>query len=116
MVWVAPLVWNKTVAIYAQNYANKLSRTGKCVHTDMKHSTGLYGENIAIGWVQPKDQMSGPISAKFWYLWHYTQIVANQSTMSVVARTSHMCHNNKLIWIICNYYPKPMGDANTRPY
>ncbi|KAG2277719.1 hypothetical protein HID58_085353 [Brassica napus] len=129
-VKVAPLVWNETLAVYAQNYANKLSKTGKCAHTDMKHSDGPYGENIAIGWVQPKDQMSGPIAAMFWLTekpnydyatnkckgicGHYTQVVANQSTS--VGCGSYRCHNNELIWIICNYFSKPMGDANTRPY
>lgn len=129
-VGVAPLVWNETVAAYAQNFANKLARAGKCAYTDMRHSGGPYGENIAAGWVQPKDQMSGPIATKYWLTekpnydhetnkckdvcGHYTQIVANQSFS--LGCGSYRCHDNELIWIVCDYYPMPVGDANTPPY
>ncbi|CAN8271060.1 unnamed protein product [Cochlearia groenlandica] len=129
-VGVAPLVWNKTVAAYAQNYANKLSRNGVCAYNEMKHSGGPYGENIAAGWVQPTDQMSGPIATKYWgtekpnynhetnkckdICGHYTQIVANQSFS--VGCGSYRCHDNELIWIVCDYYPMPVGDADTPPY
>ncbi|KAF3563075.1 hypothetical protein DY000_02012138 [Brassica cretica] len=61
-VGVAPLVWDDKLAAYAQNYANVRSKD--CA---MKHSTdGMYGENLAAGWVQPLDTMSGPIATKFW--------------------------------------------------
>ncbi|XP_006299459.2 pathogenesis-related protein 1 [Capsella rubella] len=91
-VGVAPLVWDQRLAAHAQRYA--MVRSKDCA---MKHSTdGMYGENIAAGWVQPVDTMSGPIATKFWFTekpyynyatnrcsdvcGHYTQIVANQST------------------------------------
>merc|ERR1711971_1394209 len=41
---VVPLVWNNTLAAYAQKYANK--RSADCA---MQHSEGPYGENIAAG-------------------------------------------------------------------
>merc|ERR1712178_612232 len=43
-VGVVPLVWNNTLAAYAQKYANK--RSADCA---MQHSEGPYGENIAAG-------------------------------------------------------------------
>ncbi|CAA7013940.1 unnamed protein product [Microthlaspi erraticum] len=129
-VGVAPLVWNKTVAAYAQHFANKQAKAGVCMYSDVRHSGGPYGENIAAGWVQPTDQMSGPIATKFWstekpnydhdtnkckdVCGHYTQVVANQS--SSVGCGSYRCHDNELIWIVCDYYPMPVGDADTRPY
>ncbi|CAF1719156.1 unnamed protein product [Brassica napus] len=125
-VGVAPLVWDDKLAAYAQNYANVRSKD--CA---MKHSTdGMYGENLAAGWVQPLDTMSGPIATKFWLTekpnynydtnrcsgvcGHYTQIVANQSQR--LGCGTVRCHNNEYVWVVCNYAPRPMGDANTRPY
>ncbi|CAN8271058.1 unnamed protein product [Cochlearia groenlandica] len=125
-VGVAPLVWDNRLAAHAQNYANVRSKD--CA---MQHSTdGKYGENIAAGWVQPVDTMSGPIATKFWatekpyYNYetnkcseacgHYTQIVANQSLRLGCGTTR--CKNNQYVWVVCNYAPRPMGDANTRPY
>lgn len=129
-VGVAPLVWNKTVAAYAQNFANKQKKAGVCAYSSIRHSGGPYGENIAAGWVQPEDQMSGPIAAKYWYTekpnydyatnkckaecGHYTQMVANQSFSFGCG--SFRCHDNELIYIVCDYQPMPVGDADTRPY
>ncbi|KAG7584452.1 CAP superfamily [Arabidopsis suecica] len=125
-VGVAPLVWDEKLAAHAQRYANV--RSQDCA---MKHSTdGMYGENIAAGWVQPMDTMSGPIATKFWLTekpyynyatnrcsepcGHYTQIVANQSTH--LGCGTVRCFKNEYVWVVCNYAPRPMGDANTRPY
>ena len=44
-VGVGPMTWNNTVAAYAQSYANK--RINDCA---LVHSTGPYGENIAVGY------------------------------------------------------------------
>ncbi|KAL1195606.1 Pathogenesis-related protein 1 [Cardamine amara subsp. amara] len=125
-VGVAPLVWDNQLAAYAQRYANVRSKD--CA---MQHSTdGTFGENIAAGWVQPLETMCGPIAAKYWYTekphynydtnrcsdvcGHYTQMVANQSTRVGCGTTR--CHDNTYVWVVCNYAPRPMGDANTRPY
>ncbi|CAE5991025.1 unnamed protein product [Arabidopsis arenosa] len=129
-VGVAPLKWNRTVAAYAQKFANRQAKAGVCDYSSMRHSDGPYGENIAAGWVQPEDQMSGPIAAKYWLTekpnydyatnkckdvcGHYTQMVANQSFS--LGCGSFRCHENELIYIVCNYYPMPVGDENTRPY
>ncbi|KAF3592129.1 hypothetical protein DY000_02020210 [Brassica cretica] len=45
LVGVGPMVWNETLATYAQSYAYERARD--CV---MKHSSGPYGENLAAGW------------------------------------------------------------------
>ncbi|AEC06951.1 CAP (Cysteine-rich secretory proteins, Antigen 5, and Pathogenesis-related 1 protein) superfamily protein [Arabidopsis thaliana] len=117
---------DQKLAAHAQRYANV--RSQDCA---MKYSTdGTYGENIAAGWVQPMDTMSGPIATKFWFTekpyynyatnkcsepcGHYTQIVANQSTH--LGCGTVRCFKNEYVWVVCNYAPRPMGDANTRPY
>ncbi|KAF9675767.1 hypothetical protein SADUNF_Sadunf09G0067100 [Salix dunnii] len=86
-VGVGPIAWNKTVAAYAQKYAN--SRVQSC---EMEHSGGPYGENIAEGY----GNLNGVDAVKMWAsekpfyshdtnscvddeCLHYTQIVWRKS-------------------------------------
>ncbi|CAN8253521.1 unnamed protein product [Cochlearia groenlandica] len=127
-VGVAPLVWDKRLAAVAQNYAKVRSRDCAPIHSTDER----YGENIAIGWEQVGNQMSGPFATKLWYgekgfynyetnkcsdvCGHYTQIVANQSKRVGCATTRCRSVPLNKIWVVCNYAPRPMGDENTRPY
>jgi pathogenesis-related protein 1 len=87
-VGVPNIVWNKTVATFAQNYANQ--RKGDC---KLIHSGGRYGENIAwssgdmsgtdaVGlWVNEKANYdSNSNSCAAGNVWgHYTQVVWEKS-------------------------------------
>ncbi|XP_057977295.1 pathogenesis-related protein 1A-like [Malania oleifera] len=121
-VGVVPMVWNDTVAAYAQHYA--LERAADC---NLEHSSeDPYGENIAEAsydcsagaavqlWVDEKkyydyatntcapDQVCG----------HYTQVVWNQSTDLGCAKV--LCYNG-YTFVTCNYYP-PGNYIGERPY
>ncbi|CAN8270948.1 unnamed protein product [Cochlearia groenlandica] len=126
MVGVGPMVWNKTLATYAQSYANNM-RDKDCA---MNHSMGPYGENLAAGW----GTMSGPVATEYWMTekanydydtntcgggnddgvcGHYTQIVWRESVR--LGCGSVRCKNNEYIWVICSYDP-PGNYIGQRPY
>ncbi|KDP25905.1 hypothetical protein JCGZ_22977 [Jatropha curcas] len=82
-VGVPPITWNRTVAAYAQEYAN--SRIENC---EFEHSYGPYGENIAEGYgnLNGVDAVTMWVSEKPNYdhksnscvgdeCFHYTQVV-----------------------------------------
>ncbi|KMZ73838.1 Cysteine-rich secretory protein [Zostera marina] len=121
-VGVGPMVWDNTVAAYAQNYAN--SRRGNCI---MKHSGGPYGENLFSGSGKEytaSDAVAAWVSEKQWYNYasnscasgkvcgHYTQVVWRNSNKLGCARVK--C-NNGHIFIICNYSP-PGNYIGQRPW
>ncbi|KAG8364177.1 hypothetical protein BUALT_Bualt19G0099900 [Buddleja alternifolia] len=119
-VGVQPLVWDETVAAYAQNYANERSKD--CA---MQHSGGPYGENLAAGsWdLTAKQAMDMWVGEKNFYdvasntcvggqCLHYTQVVWRNSTS--VGCASAKCLNG-WTFITCNYDP-PGNYIGERPY
>ncbi|XP_058006664.1 basic form of pathogenesis-related protein 1-like [Hevea brasiliensis] len=109
-VGVGPVSWNKTVAAYAQKYAN--SRIENC---ELEHSYGPYGENIAEGYgnLNGVDAVTMWASEKPNYDYksnscvgdeclHYTQIVWRNSVHLGCGRAK--CKNGW--WFVtCNYDP-----------
>ncbi|CAE6075743.1 unnamed protein product [Arabidopsis lyrata] len=120
---VGPMVWNDTLAAYAQSFANK--RIGDCALT---HSSGPYGENIILG-RYPDSNLSGPVAVGYWmeekpnynyklnkcdFVCHdYTQIVWRNSVR--LGCGSVRCQNDANVWIICSYDP-PGNIPGERPY
>ncbi|KAG7663640.1 uncharacterized protein J8A68_002889 [[Candida] subhashii] len=102
---VAPLRWSNEVFNFAASYAEQYACTGK-----LKHSGGMYGENLAIGY-SPLDAMNT------WYIEgeeyeygtenvydHFTAIVWNSTTS--VGCAYKVCENLQDVWyIVCNYDP-----------
>ncbi|XP_031479911.1 pathogenesis-related protein PRB1-3-like [Nymphaea colorata] len=121
-VGVGPMVWNDTVAAYAQNYANQ--RISDC---SLVHSGGPYGENLFWGSGREftaADAVNAWVSEKAYYDYntnscasgkvcgHYTQVVWRNSVRLGCARVK--C-NSGAIFIICNY--DPYGNIiGQRPY
>ncbi|KAI3762270.1 hypothetical protein L1987_52695 [Smallanthus sonchifolius] len=111
-VGVGNMVWNPTLAAYAQNYANQ--RLGDC---NLIHSGGPYGENLAKG----SGQFTGTAAVNLWVnekasydhrtntcasgrvCGHYTQVVWRNSVQLGCARAQ--CANG---WwfVICSYSPR----------
>ncbi|KFK40371.1 hypothetical protein AALP_AA3G364900 [Arabis alpina] len=123
LVGVGPMVWNETLATYAQSYADE--RAGDCA---MMHSSGPFGENLAAGW----GTMSGPVATEYWMTekenydydtntcggadgvcGHYTQIVWRDSVR--LGCGSVRCNNDEYIWVICSYDP-PGNYIGQSPY
>lgn len=121
-VGVGPIVWNDTVAAYAQKYAN--DRIHDC---NLDHSGGPYGENLAEGY----GEMTAVEAVRFWgtektdyddhankckggeeSCLHYTQMVWRKSVHLGCARVK--C-NNGWVFVICNYEP-PGNYEGERPY
>ena len=115
------MTWNKTVAAYAQSYANK--RKNDCA---LVHSTGPYGENIAVGYYP---EFTGADGVKLWvgekHLYdyasnsckggdcgHYTQMVWQTSVHLGCARVAF---KGKSQFVVCNYDP-PGNYIGLRPY
>ncbi|PIN16197.1 Defense-related protein containing SCP domain [Handroanthus impetiginosus] len=104
------VVWDTTLANYAQNYANQ--RTGDCILT---HSNGPYGENLAKG---SSSTFTGVSAVNIWvpeekyYSYssnscirgnqclHYTQVVWHDSPRVGCARVR--C-NNGWYYVVCSY-------------
>ena len=121
-VGVANVVWNTTVATYAQNYANQ-----RKVDCNLVHSGGPYGENLAEGsgtftattavnlWVAEKTYYtySTNTCASGHVCGHYTQVVWRTSTQIGCARVQ--CTNNGWWFVICSYYP-PGNYVGQFPY
>ncbi|KAL3843830.1 hypothetical protein ACJIZ3_001233 [Penstemon smallii] len=120
-VGVPPLIWNATVAVYAQNYANERSKDCELVH-----SKGPYGENIAMGsWdLSAKEAVDMWINEKQYYDYnsnacvggqqclHYTQVVWRNSVSVGCARAP--CKNG-WTFVTCNYDP-PGNYIGEHPY
>ncbi|XP_076919225.1 pathogenesis-related protein 1A-like [Bidens hawaiensis] len=121
-VGVENMVWNDTVAAYAESYANQ--RIGDC---NLVHSGGPYGENLAEGggaftateavnlWVDEKtfyDHTSNTCVEGNQCL-HYTQVVWRNSDQLGCARVQ--CSNNGWWFVICSYYP-PGNYIGESPY
>jgi len=121
-VGVEALVWDDTVAAYAQNYANQ--RIGDCA---LKHSGGQYGENLFKGigitdpigsavksWVNEKQDYhySSNTCAEGKVCGHYTQVVWRDSKRLGCAQAQ--C-NNGWTFVICNYDP-PGNYVGQKPY
>ncbi|KAM0072993.1 putative CAP domain-containing protein [Helianthus debilis subsp. tardiflorus] len=103
-VGVGNMVWNATVAAYAQNYANQ--RIGDC---NLVHSGGPYGENLAEG----SGTFTGTARGCEFVCGHYTQVVWRNSIQLGCARVQ--CTNDGWWFIICSYYP-PGNYAGQAPY
>ncbi|BAT86961.1 hypothetical protein LR48_Vigan09g255500 [Vigna angularis] len=121
-VGVANIVWDDTVAAFAQNYANQ--RIGDC---NLIHSggDGKYGENLAgsSGDLSGKDAVKMWVDEKSNYDYnsnscvggecgHYTQVVWRNSVRVGCAKVR--C-NNGGTFIGCNYDP-PGNYVDQRPY
>ncbi|PWA57266.1 pathogenesis-related protein 1B [Artemisia annua] len=120
-VGVGNVVWNATVAIYAQNYANQ-----RKVDCSLVQSGGPYGENLATGsatltgtaavnlWVAEKQYYtySTNTCASGHVCEHYTQVVWSNSGQIGCARVQ--C-NNGLWFVICNYHT-PGNVPGQSPY
>ncbi|GLJ27033.1 hypothetical protein SUGI_0529950 [Cryptomeria japonica] len=97
-VGVRPLVWDSTLAAYAQNYANQ--RKADCA---WKHSGGPYGENLFWGRgkeFSPADAVGSWVNQKQYY--NYAQVVSRSAQKVGCA---HVKCKNDAIFIICNYNP-----------
>lgn len=119
---VPNMVWNATLASYANNYV--MTRLGDCnlVHSD---PNGPYGENLAKG----TGSFSGVDAVNLWVkekscynyntnecvggeCLHYTQVVWRDSAGVGCARLK--C-NNGWWFVSCNYYP-PGNWEGEKPY
>ncbi|XP_047161029.1 basic form of pathogenesis-related protein 1-like [Vigna umbellata] len=120
-VGVENIVWNDTVAAFAQNYANQRTDC-QLIHSG---GGGIYGENIAMS----TGDMSGAEATELWvdeklfydYAFnsciggdclHYTQIVWRNSVYVGCAKVR--CDNGGT-FVTCNYSP-PGNYIGERPY
>lgn len=122
-VSVGAMIWNATVAAYAQTYANQMAATCNLVH-----SNGPYGENLAWG---SSSTFTGTAAVNLWvaekqyYTYstntcaagkvcgHYTQVVWQNSVRLGCARVT--CNNGGGTFIICSYDP-PGNYVGQKPY
>ncbi|KAL9321319.1 hypothetical protein ACSQ67_013158 [Phaseolus vulgaris] len=121
-VGVENIVWNNTVAAFAQDYANQ-RKDCQLIHSG---GGGMYGENIAMS----TGEMSAAEAVKMWVdekqyydydsnscaagqqCGHYTQVVWRKSVQLGCAKVR--C-NNGGTFITCNYSP-PGNFLGERPY
>ncbi|XP_062176913.1 basic form of pathogenesis-related protein 1-like [Alnus glutinosa] len=119
---VEPLVWNYTLAAYAQAYANKRIPDCKMEESD---PDGPYGECLAAGYGEfsAVDAVNGWVSEKPYYdhesnkcvhseCGHYTQVVWRDTKYLGCARSK--CDNG-WVFVTCNYYPSG-NYYGERPY
>ncbi|ESR35958.1 SCP domain-containing protein [Citrus sinensis] len=120
-VYVPNIIWNDTVAAYAQNYSN--SRIADC---NLVHSGGPYGENLAKGsgtftgtaavslWVAEKANYnySTNTCAAGKVCGHYTQVVWRNSIRVGCARVQ--CSNGW--WFVTCSYDPPGNYIGQKPY
>jgi len=120
-VGVQNIVWDNTVASFAQDYANQ--HKGDC---QLIHSGGRYGENLAAS----TGDLSGSDAVKLWVnekadydynsntcasgkvCGHYTQVVWRNSQRLGCAKVK--CDNGGT-FITCNYDP-PGNYVGEKPY
>ncbi|XP_004485656.1 pathogenesis-related protein 1B-like [Cicer arietinum] len=121
-VGVPNIVWDNTVASFAQSYANQ-RKDCQLMHSDGNH--GGYGENIALS----SGDMSGTEAVSLWVdekanydynsnscvggeCLHYTQVVWRDSHRVGCAKVK--CDNGGT-FITCNYSP-PGNYIGQKPY
>lgn len=124
-VGVKALVWDTTLASYAQTYAQQQRDLHSCALT---HSGGPYGENLfwtSASTVAPSDAVGAWISEKQYYDYasntcasgqvcgHYTQVVWANSLRLGCASVA--CNNNGGTFVICSYDP-PGNFVGQWPY
>jgi len=120
-VGVANVVWDNTVAAFAQNYANQ-RKDCKPIPSD---SGGHYGENIAVNtgyisgtkavelWADEKPHFDNYLNKCFdGECHHFTQVVWSGSLRLGCGKVR--C-NNGGTFVICNYYP-PGNIPGQLPY
>lgn len=127
-VGVGPLMWSKTLAIYAQEWADHLAST-TCQLEHRPHADKWkqeYGENLYMGtagyysvadavkaWEDEKVYYRGePLNSSNWNdSGHYTQVVWDNTKEVGCAKTA--CKGN--IIVVCNYDP-PGNVLGQKPY
>ena len=127
-VGVAPLVWSKSLAVYAQLWADHLASTS--CRMEHRPRSGrwkqVYGENLLIGktgyhgvedavraWEGEKSGYHGAtLNPSNWYpSGHYTQMVWKNTSRVGCAKAE--CRGNVII--VCNYDP-PGNVLGQKPY
>jgi len=127
-VGVGPLVWSKSLAGYAQSWADHLASTS-CRLEHRPHSGKWkqeYGENLFMGttgyygaadavraWESEKSLYHGEsLSPSNWYpSGHYTQLVWKNTSQIGCAKAE--CRGNVIV--VCNYDP-PGNVMGQKPY
>lgn len=118
---VAPLEWSDELSAYAQEWANKLARTGA-----MKHRIdGKYGENIAVNtigtltsgaeqWYAERKYFKGRSlsNSNLSKVGHYTQMVWRKSMRLGAGKSKG---KNGYWYIVANYDP-PGNYLGEKPY
>ncbi|KAM7259495.1 hypothetical protein ACFE04_015236 [Oxalis oulophora] len=120
---LAPLVWDQTLASYAQGYANE--RKDDC---ELIHSNGPYGENIfwgsGSGWKPAQAVLAWMDEGKYYNYesnscdegeecGHYTQVVWRDTTSLGCALVN--CLGGRGVFVTCNYDP-PGNYYGEEPY
>ncbi|KAF6138555.1 hypothetical protein GIB67_022589 [Kingdonia uniflora] len=120
---MSPLVWDSSLARYAEMYANQ--RRWDC---ELKHSNGPYGENIFWGsgnnWSAAQAATDWVWEGHWYNYWrnscsegqqcgHYTQIVWRKTRAIGCAKV--VCFGGKGVFMTCNYDP-PGNYIGERPY
>ena len=129
---VPPLVWDYTLAAYANKYAANQDTPDAGCSGALRHSGGPYGENLYWYWnsnrvrATPSQAVGSWVSERQYYNYkanacagghecgHYTQVTwAKTRRVGCVARA---CTSNPLAtYVICSYYP-PGNYIGQRPY
>jgi pathogenesis-related protein 1 len=133
-VGVPPVNWSRTLARFAQEWADKVAQTGKLVHrTWDDQSQPRFGENIAWGLGDAYGVLSAaehwqsevklyepgtPIPENFgdFKALHYTQMVW-KNTRAIGAGKAIIEQGDKKGWmvVVCNYNP-PGNVIGEKPY
>lgn len=127
-VGVEPLVWSRSLAVWAQSWADHLASTS--CRMEHRPRSGrwrqLYGENLLMGragyhgvvdapreWEKEKPLYRGAaLSSSNWHpAGHYTQMVWKNTSRIGCAKAE--CHGNVIV--VCNYDP-PGNVLGQKPY
>jgi pathogenesis-related protein 1 len=127
-VGVSPLVWSKSLAGYAQSWADHLASTS-CRMEHRPHfgkwkqkygenlftgTAGYYGvEDAARAWEREKSLYHGePLNSSNWYpSGHYTQLIWKNTSQIGCAKAE--CRGSVIV--VCNYDP-PGNVMGQKPY
>lgn len=117
-VGVAPLVWNNTLASYAENCANDMSK----VCTEAKcNEVKSYGQNFAKArpgdditavmqyWLDKEEHChpnAKPFKSVEVFCLFYTHVVSPKTTSIGCAKAVPCLNDPREIVILCNYYPR----------